>query len=80
MTLQSVYRGDETDGSAMALANAEMGGRFVSLSTVESDGGLAQVERKFGRAWEQLSGMGAAQVCSAPSPLGRYVLIKLGSK
>jgi len=47
---------------AVALANAEMGARFVSLSTVESDASLAQAERKVGRAWEQLSGMGAAQV------------------
>ena len=46
----------------MALANAEMGGKFVSLSTVESDASLAQVERKIGRSWEQLSGMGGAQV------------------
>ena len=46
---------------AMALANAEMGGKFVSLSTVESDAGLAQAERKMGRTWEQLSGMGGAQ-------------------
>jgi hypothetical protein len=75
-----MYLEDETDVLAMALVNAEMGGRFVSLSTVESDGGLAQVERKTGRAWEQLSGMGAAQVCLAPWVLGRYVLIKLGSK
>jgi alpha-D-ribose 1-methylphosphonate 5-triphosphate synthase subunit PhnG len=41
-----------------------MGGRFVSLSTVESDAGLAQVERKIGRSWEQLSGMGGAQAAS----------------
>jgi len=47
---------------AMALANAEMGGKFVSLSTVESDAGLAQAERKMGRSLEQLSGMGGAQV------------------
>jgi hypothetical protein len=47
----------------MALANAEMGGKFVSLSTVESDAGLAQAERKMGRSLEQLSGMGGAQVC-----------------
>lgn len=46
----------------MALANAEMGGKFVSLSTVESDAGLAQAERKLGRSLEQLSGMGGAQV------------------
>jgi hypothetical protein len=50
------------DTLAVALANAEMGARFVSLSTVESDASLAQAERKVGRAWEQLSGMGAAQV------------------
>jgi hypothetical protein len=51
------------DGVALALANAEMGGKFVSLSTVESDAGLAQAERKMGRSLEQLSGMGGAQVC-----------------
>jgi hypothetical protein len=52
----------------MALANAEMGGKFVSLSTVESDASLAQVERKIGRSWEQLSGMGGAQVSSTLPP------------
>jgi hypothetical protein len=51
------------DEAALALANAEMGGKFVSLSTVESDAGLAQAERKMGRSLEQLSGMGGAQVC-----------------
>jgi hypothetical protein len=51
------------DEVALALANAEMGGKFVSLSTVESDAGLAQAERKMGRSLEQLSGMGGAQVC-----------------
>jgi len=51
------------DEVALALANAEMGGKFVSLSTVESDAGLAQAERKMGRTLEQLSGMGGAQVC-----------------
>lgn len=50
----------------MALANAEMGGKFVSISTVESDASLAQVERKIGRSWEQLSGMGGAQVSWLP--------------
>ena len=33
----------------------------MSLSTVESDAGLAQAERKMGRTLEQLSGMGGAQ-------------------
>ena len=57
----------------MALANAEMGGKFVSLSTVESDAGLAQAERKMGRSLEQLSGMGGAQVC--PSKRSEYWLM-----
>ena len=52
----------------MALANAEMGAKYVSLSTVESDPSLAQAERKVGRAWEQLSGMGGAQVSSHSQP------------
>jgi hypothetical protein len=62
----------------MALANAEMGAKYVSLSTVESDPSLAQAERKVGRAWEQLSGMGGAQV-SSPSQrvaLGGQKLIR----
>lgn len=53
----------------MALANAEMGAKYVSLSTVESDPSLAQAERKVGRAWEQLSGMGGAQVSSDYKPV-----------
>lgn len=48
--------------TAMALANADLGAKYVSLSTVESEGSLAQAERKVGRCWEQLSGMGGAQV------------------
>lgn len=59
----------------MALANAEMGGKFVSLSTVESDAGLAQAERKMGRSLEQLSGMGGAQVCA---PLREGLLLMIG--
>lgn len=50
------------DEPVMAVANAEMGAKYVSLSTVESDPSLAQAERKVGRTWEQLSGMGGAQV------------------
>lgn len=52
---------------ALALANADVGAKLISLSTVESDPTLAGAERKIGRAYEQLSGIGGAQV-RIPAP------------
>ncbi|RXK38440.1 hypothetical protein M231_04349 [Tremella mesenterica] len=49
---------------SMALATAEMGGKLISLSTVESDQSLANAERKIGRGYEQLSGVTGAQAAS----------------
>lgn len=45
-----------------AVASADVGARMISLSTVESDAGLQQAERKLGRSFEQLAGVTGAQV------------------
>lgn len=42
----------------------DVGARLVSCSTVESDPNLAAAERKFGRYYEELSGMAGAQSAS----------------
>ncbi|WVQ82794.1 hypothetical protein IAT38_004926 [Cryptococcus sp. DSM 104549] len=49
---------------ALAVSNAEVGAKLISLSTVESDPNLASSQRKIGRTWEQLSGMMGAQAAS----------------
>ncbi|KAK8844778.1 hypothetical protein IAR55_006628 [Kwoniella newhampshirensis] len=49
---------------ALAVSNADVGAKLISLSTVESDMHLAAAERKMGRTWEQLSGMMGAQAAS----------------
>lgn len=56
------HLGGAADQSAHAITHSDVGAKLISLSTVESDSHLTQAERKFGRTFEQLSGMAAAQV------------------
>ena len=53
---------------AYAAASQEVGGKLISLSTVESDFGLQGAERKVGRALETVAGVHGAQVCRRPIP------------
>lgn len=52
--------------SAYAAASQDVGGKLISLSTVESDFGLQGAERKVGRALETVAGVSGAQVCPVP--------------
>nr|ODN86975.1 hypothetical protein L203_03749 [Cryptococcus depauperatus CBS 7841] len=48
----------------LAASQAEAGGKWVGLSTVESDDNLAGLERKLGRVLEGMSGMMASQTAN----------------
>lgn len=47
---------------AFAVAEADSGGKFVSLSTVEPSPDLALAMRSMGRAFETIAGLMQAQV------------------